>query len=309
MLRRLVSRVRPCLLPSRPPSASVADRASVALVLSIDDNSKSFSRTITAAGASEYRVDGQVVRATDYEKELGLLNIDTRARNFLVFQGDVSEVANKSPKDLTALFERLSGSDALAQEYDDAVVAKREAEENTISTYQKKKSFQNERKVLKAQRDEAAQYEELDDRRRALRTKAALLRMYQIEEAIGTLEVERQRTLKLHAAAEKRVAEVEAAAKEAKRAAARSGKERIHMDRRTAAANRAVDKLRPKGIRLKSEIAHLDKQVLGPRPARQPLLRGTSPGSRPRDPQLRRSPWRKSPRPTSPSRSRRSPRR
>ena len=45
-------------------------------------------------------------------KDIGIL---VKARNFLVFQGDVEGVVNKSPKDLTAMFEIISGSSELTE--------------------------------------------------------------------------------------------------------------------------------------------------------------------------------------------------
>ena len=36
-----------------------------------------------------------------------------KARNFLVFQGDVESVASKSPQEITKLLEQISGADQL----------------------------------------------------------------------------------------------------------------------------------------------------------------------------------------------------
>lgn len=46
-----------------------------------------------------------------YEKRLREIGVLVKARNFLVFQGDVESIASKSPKELTQLFEQISGSD------------------------------------------------------------------------------------------------------------------------------------------------------------------------------------------------------
>lgn len=46
-----------------------------------------------------------------YEKRLRSIGVLVKARNFLVFQGDVESIASKSPKELTQLFEQISGSD------------------------------------------------------------------------------------------------------------------------------------------------------------------------------------------------------
>lgn len=46
-----------------------------------------------------------------YEKRLRSIGVLVKARNFLVFQGDVESIASKSPKELTQLFEQISGAD------------------------------------------------------------------------------------------------------------------------------------------------------------------------------------------------------
>jgi len=49
------------------------------------------------------------VSAVDYTGALEKHNILIKARNFLVFQGDVEAIASQSPKDLTRLIEQISG--------------------------------------------------------------------------------------------------------------------------------------------------------------------------------------------------------
>jgi structural maintenance of chromosome 1 len=84
------------------------------------------------------------------------LNVLVKARNFLVFQGDVEAIASKSPKDFTAMLEEISGSNALARRVpQDALEAKRVAEESTLFTFQKKKGINAEKKRFKEQKDEA----------------------------------------------------------------------------------------------------------------------------------------------------------
>lgn len=41
--------------------------------------------------------------------ELEKIHINVKAKNFLVFQGAVESVAMKNPKEMTALFEEISG--------------------------------------------------------------------------------------------------------------------------------------------------------------------------------------------------------
>lgn len=62
-------------------------RAFVRLVYQMGNGSElQFTRTITGAGGSEYRIDGKVVTWDDYNAKLKSLGILVKARNFLVFQ-------------------------------------------------------------------------------------------------------------------------------------------------------------------------------------------------------------------------------
>lgn len=65
--------------------------------------------SITVTGASEYKINGKVVKLDYYNQTLEEHNILVKAKNFLVFQGDVEAVASQSPKDLTRLIEQISG--------------------------------------------------------------------------------------------------------------------------------------------------------------------------------------------------------
>jgi structural maintenance of chromosome 1 len=68
-----------------------------------------FVRSVNAKGQSEYKINDKVVLWKTYNAALEKENILIRARNFLVFQGDVEHVASQSPKDLTLLIEHISG--------------------------------------------------------------------------------------------------------------------------------------------------------------------------------------------------------
>ena len=75
-------------------------------------------RTITASGNSDYQINGQSVTMLNYSMVLKQENILIKARNFLVFQGDVETIASQNPKDLTKLIETISGSNEYINEYE-----------------------------------------------------------------------------------------------------------------------------------------------------------------------------------------------
>ncbi|OMO73661.1 RecF/RecN/SMC [Corchorus olitorius] len=78
-----------------------------------------FTRAINPTGGSEYSIDGNLVNADEYNGKLRSLGILVKARNFLVFQGDVESIASKNPKQVTALMEQISGSEELKRDYEE----------------------------------------------------------------------------------------------------------------------------------------------------------------------------------------------
>lgn len=66
-----------------------------------------FKRMISGTGVGSYRVNDQDVTSDAYNEVLKSINVLVKARNFLVFQGDVESIAAKAPKDLTQLFEQV----------------------------------------------------------------------------------------------------------------------------------------------------------------------------------------------------------
>eukprot|EP00985_Skeletonema_marinoi_P006484 scaffold2804_cov118-Skeletonema_marinoi.AAC.1 len=111
-----------------------------------------FSRIVTTKGTGEYQINGKSVTFKQYEKKLASIGVLLKARNFLVFQGDVESMARKNPKELVEMFENISGSADLKEEYELALKAKDEAEQKTIFAYNKTKEHKSERRVLKEQK-------------------------------------------------------------------------------------------------------------------------------------------------------------
>merc|ERR1719210_2523620 len=162
----------------------VANRASVSAIFTLDDGEqKSFTRSIIGSSA-EHRIDNEVVSASTYLKELEQLGINVNAKNFLVFQGAVENIAMKNPKERTALFEEISGSGALKKEYDWLKEEMMQAEENTQFTYQKKKNISLERKEAKMEKEEAEKYKKLQDNLGDRQVELQLFKLYHNERQI-----------------------------------------------------------------------------------------------------------------------------
>ena len=114
---------------------------------------------ISTTGASEYKLNGKVVTYTNYNAALISHNILVKAKNFLVFQGDVEAVASQSPRELTRLIEQISGSLELAAEYDKAKAGQEKATDSATSNFTKRRGIAGEIKQYKEQKTEAERYE------------------------------------------------------------------------------------------------------------------------------------------------------
>ncbi|CAG8670941.1 475_t:CDS:10, partial [Acaulospora colombiana] len=124
-----------------------------------------FKRTVSLEGSSEYRLNNRVVTYKHYNEALQRENILVQAKNFLVFQGDVEAIASQSPKDLTKLIERISGSAELAREYEEAKKAQEKATESSTFNFTKRRGIMAEIKQFKEQKSEADKFEKLLDER------------------------------------------------------------------------------------------------------------------------------------------------
>lgn len=118
-----------------------------------------WKRTITASGGSEYRINNKVVTAAQYNAALEEENILIKARNFLVFQGDVEAIASQSPRDLTRLIEQISGSLEYKAEYEKLKAEMEKAAEASNFNLNRRRGINAEIKQYQEQKKEAENYE------------------------------------------------------------------------------------------------------------------------------------------------------
>ena len=144
----------------------MGNRASVSLVFvpikssegdETTEQEKRFQRLIIS-NTSEYRVDSRQVSATEYTEELETLGIIPKAKNFLIFQGQVESIAMKTPKEFTTMFEELSRSGELREEYEQAKQEKNKAEQDTHANFQKKKGVEKQKKEVRMEKEVAQKY-------------------------------------------------------------------------------------------------------------------------------------------------------
>ncbi|ETS80820.1 hypothetical protein PFICI_08349 [Pestalotiopsis fici W106-1] len=124
-----------------------------------------WKRSITNQGASEYRINDRVVTAQQYNEALEAENILIKARNFLVFQGDVEAIAAQSPQDLTRLIEQISGSLEYKAEYERLQTEADQASETTAFQLQRRRGINSEIKQYQDQKREAENFQAKTDER------------------------------------------------------------------------------------------------------------------------------------------------
>ncbi|XP_078182558.1 structural maintenance of chromosomes protein 1-like [Carex rostrata] len=154
------------------------------------ENEIQFTRTITGQGGSEYRLDNRVCTWDEYNAKLKSFGILVKARNFLVFQGDVESIASKNPKELTGLIEQISGSDELKRDYDDLSEQVSAAQAKSALVYSEKRNVVAERKQKKAQKEEAEKHLALQEELKVVKTKYALWQLYILERKIEEIDAE-----------------------------------------------------------------------------------------------------------------------
>ena len=200
-----------------------------------------WKRTITNSGASEYRINSQIVTAQQYNEALEAENILIKARNFLVFQGDVEAIASQSPRDLTRLIEQISGSLEYKAEYEKLKEAQEAAMENQNYNLNRRRGINSEIKQYQEQKREAENYARKVDQRDQAIVTHILWKLYRfqslIEESGETIK-RHQEELKEH---RRGIARYENDLEDAKKDQARVGREVGKIERNIKAKEVVVE--------------------------------------------------------------------
>ncbi|XP_017414493.1 structural maintenance of chromosomes protein 1 isoform X1 [Vigna angularis] len=237
-------------------------RAFVRLVYHLANSTEiRFTRTITSAGSSEYRIDDTLVNWDAYNNRLKSLGILIKARNFLVFQGDVESIASKNPKELTALVEQISGSDECKRDYEQFEEEKGTAEEKSALVYQKKKTVVMERKQKKEQKEEAEKHLRLQQELKSMKREHFLWQLFNIHndyvKTIKDLEDEERS----REGVVKELENFENEASKKKKEQAKYLKEITMREKRINEKNSKLDKSQPELLKLKEEMTRITSKI------------------------------------------------
>jgi len=256
----------------RPPTTGAAKantlKASVSLVyvttFDKEDDSYdeiTFTRSISEKGVGSYSIGGKKCNWDKYEAELGKIGVLVKARNFLVFQGDVEGIARKSPKQLVEMFENISGSAEMKEEYEKFKNIKEEAEAATIFAFNKQKGVRSEKKAFKEQKEEAERFDAKLLERDTTQTEFYLWQLFHVHTEITERE-ETQVELKDELAeGESSESKAEASLKDAKKNSATNRRQVAAAEKTRVKLSGALDAMQPSAIKVKEQFKSFTKKM------------------------------------------------
>ena len=240
---------------------AAANRAYVtAVYLEANGDEIHFTRTIIGNG-SEYRIDGKVVAPPEYQTKLESLGILIKAKNFLVFQGAVESIAMKTPKERTDLFEQISRSDELKEEYDRLKNDMNAAQEDTNFSYHKRKGIAAEKREARAEKDEAEKFQQLSADLNDTRLEAQLFKLFHTDRKMNSLKEDLSDINKQLMNENRRRDRVEDDLKKKKSDIAKVQREQALLDKAVKDKEMELNLKRPKYIKTTEKVSHLQKKL------------------------------------------------
>ncbi|KAJ1884527.1 Structural maintenance of chromosomes protein 1, partial [Coemansia sp. S17] len=221
-----------------------------------------FQRSITSSGDSEYRINNRTVLLKTYNEALEKQDILVKAKNFLVFQGDVEAVASQSPKDLTRLIEQMSGSCDYQQEYSELERLQEAAAEKSTFAYNKKRAVAAEVQSIVEQAKELEQYEKKMQLRSTLTVQHMLFKLFVAE---GRIRDIKQDIGALHgdsiSHASQQRAQLDSALHAQQKAQAKAYKAVNRQERQIKLVEQNIETRQPRVVGLAEKVAHAQRKA------------------------------------------------
>ena len=186
-----------------------------------------------------------------------------KARNFLVFQGDVEAIASKSPKDLTKLIEQISGSDEFKEEYESLKEIYDKSTEASTYAFNQKRSISNEIKAVQDQKDDAFRYEQLVLQKMDLISEQLMWKLFHIEkdaknyvDSIDRLKGEIKKI-------EKEESQADQIIKDHRKTLAKAQKELLSIEKQFKKAQEEADSCAPDSLEIDEKFRFVSSKVKG----------------------------------------------
>uniref|UniRef100_A0A914HXQ1 Structural maintenance of chromosomes protein n=1 Tax=Globodera rostochiensis TaxID=31243 RepID=A0A914HXQ1_GLORO len=235
-----------------------------------DGSERIFQRT-----TAEFRVGDSVVNLTQYHKALEEINIFSKARNFLVYQGAVEHIAMQNPKELTQLFEELSKSSECKEDYEMLKEEMHQAEAHAQTNLTKKRDILLELREAKQERNEARRFQTLKEELTAQNRELFLVQLFfaeknkqLVEDGLDMLRKDLEKKKSDRSNFENELHEKQRTAKDAHRE-----KQRIEM--RLQKEERKVLGKRPNVMKSKQQLDHCCLKLDSVRKAYETAKRAT----------------------------------
>ncbi|CAJ1452034.1 unnamed protein product, partial [Effrenium voratum] len=220
-----------------------------------------FRRVISRTGEAKFQVNNVSMSQADYLKRLEGINILSKVRNFLVFQGDVEATAQRQGKDLTAFFEQISGSDSFRQEYESLASEKNKLEERARYLFSKKRSAVNERKRVSQQKEEADEYKHLQTVRKDLQREFTLFRLHGLTSQMERAKSTRSDAIKDREAIRTQMESEKQKFEEADRSRAKARLETQQVEKQLGGVKAKLEKFRPERVTVQSRLYFLQQRL------------------------------------------------
>uniref|UniRef100_A0A8C8REB7 Structural maintenance of chromosomes protein n=1 Tax=Pelusios castaneus TaxID=367368 RepID=A0A8C8REB7_9SAUR len=235
--------------------------ASVRIVYSEENGEeKTFSRIIRGS-CSEFLFNDKAVSRSVYTAELEKIGIIVKARNCMVFQGAVESIAMKKPKERTQLFEQISNSWELAEEYERKKKKMHQAEGDAQFNYNKKKNVAVERKHAKLEKEEADRYQILLEELKENRIQLQLYLLYHNEKKIDFLNNTLDEKNMDVNTKKSSLSSTEDTFKAKKKVLGTLNRDQQHMEKEIKTLEASLNQKRPQYIKAKENTSHQIKKL------------------------------------------------
>eukprot|EP01028_Stygiella_incarcerata_P001079 TRINITY_DN1169_c1_g4_i1.p1 TRINITY_DN1169_c1_g4~~TRINITY_DN1169_c1_g4_i1.p1 ORF type:complete len:1388 (+),score=491.29 TRINITY_DN1169_c1_g4_i1:106-4269(+) len=234
------------------------DRASVSVVMADDEGIETqFERRIPSA----YLIDGKETSHKEYLAKLKAFHIESSKRNFLIAQHEASRLSEKSPKELSELFEKISGSIAFKEDYERAKKECAEARERYLSCYEKKRGALIEKHQFSLQLEEAKKFSEVSEELSTLKIQLMLFKLYVLERNIVQKKTELKEKKKiLHKSVRKEERNARAIDKKKLERAA-IHKEHLALEGSFRSMNKELSAIRPRAMKYGEELKRVKRSI------------------------------------------------
>ncbi len=220
-----------------------------------------WKRSITSQGASEYRINNRVVTAQQYNEALEAENILIKARNFLVFQGDVEAIASQSPRDLTRLIEQISGSLEYKAEYERLKEAAEQATEHQNHNLNRRRGINAEVKQYQEQKKEADNYAKKARERDEAIVSHVLWKLFHFQHVMEESSAEIQRHQEELKEYQRGLEKYEGRLEEARKEQAKAAREASNLERSVKSKQREIEEQENSLVPIDEKIAITGKAV------------------------------------------------